>query len=56
VAIPAGVTVKVVADTDTLCHLTLPLKPMSDLSEADLQRVAGGVPITYNDVLGTARR
>ena len=41
--VPAGVTVKVVENTDTLFHLTIPLKPApEELSEEDLNRVAGG--------------
>lgn len=40
-AIPAGVTCKVVEDTPTLRHLVLPAPP-SRLSDADLDLVAGG--------------
>jgi hypothetical protein len=41
--LPAGVTVKVVENTDKLCHLTLPLAPSAaELSEEELEAVAGG--------------
>jgi len=42
VAIPAGVTVKVVENTDTHHHFVLPPKPTGELSDADLDKVAGG--------------
>lgn len=37
-----GVTVKVVENTDSLHHLVLPPKPSGELSDADLDKVAGG--------------
>lgn len=41
--VPAGVRIKIVEDTDTLCHLSLPPKPSGkELSEEDLAAVAGG--------------
>ena len=40
-AVPPGVTIKVMENTSTVCYLTLPAKP-DKLSEADLERVAGG--------------
>ena len=44
VSVPAGVTVKVVENTDTHVHFVLPLKPALDevLSDEALDRVAGG--------------
>src|SRR5262249_56803351 len=40
---PAGVTVKVVENTDKLIHLTLPQPPSAvELTEEELQAVAGG--------------
>jgi hypothetical protein len=42
VSVPAGVTVKVVENTDTHVHLVLPPKPTGDLSDAELDKVAGG--------------
>ena len=39
--IPAGYTVKAVANTDSVIHLVIPAKP-KDLSDADLDKVAGG--------------
>ena len=43
VAVPEGVTVKVVENTDTHHHLVLPPKPTGELSDAKLDKVAGGV-------------
>jgi len=40
-ASPAGLTVRVVENTDTVFNLVLPPKPQ-DLSDADLDQVAGG--------------
>jgi hypothetical protein len=41
---PPGVTIKVLEDTDTVYHLSLPPKPTDEeLSEEDLAAVAGGV-------------
>ena len=40
-AIPAGVTIKTVEDTDTLLHLVLRSAPT--LSDEDLKKVAGGL-------------
>src|SRR5262249_17491172 len=41
--VPAGVTVKVVENTDKLIHLTLPQPPSAvELTEEELQAVAGG--------------
>jgi hypothetical protein len=42
VAVPAGVTVKVVENTDTHHHLVLPPKPTVELTDAELDGVAGG--------------
>jgi hypothetical protein len=41
-AVPAGVAVKVVENTDNLIHVVLPMPPSTELSEADLEKVAGG--------------
>ena len=40
--LPAGLTVKAVENSDTVFHLVIPAKPRSDLSDDDLQKVAGG--------------
>jgi hypothetical protein len=43
IALPAGVTVKVVENTDKVVHLMLPAKPPAEeLSEEELHRVAAG--------------
>ena len=42
VAVPGGWTVKVVENTDTVCNLVLPGKPKGELTDAELQSVAGG--------------
>src|SRR5258707_719485 len=40
---PAGITIKVHENTDTVLNLTLPIKPPpEELSAEELQRVAGG--------------
>ena len=47
--VSAGVTFKVVADTDKVVHLVVPLKPAAadlsdkELSESELHQAAGGV-------------
>jgi hypothetical protein len=42
VAVPAGVTVKAVENTDKHFHLVLPPKPAGELSDEALDKVAGG--------------
>ena len=42
IAVPAGVAVKVLDNTDKLMHVVLPLPPSVELSEEDLEKVAGG--------------
>ena len=42
IAVPEGVTVKVVENTDTHHHLVLPPKPTGELSDEALDKVAGG--------------
>ena len=44
VAVPAGVTVKVLEDTDSLIHLVLRPPPTGELSTAELRKVVGGIP------------
>ena len=44
VAIPAGVTVKVLEDTTTHLHFVLPPKPTGQLSDEALDKVAAGTP------------
>ena len=41
-AVPQGVTVKVVENTDTHHYLVLPPKPTGELSDEALDKVAGG--------------
>jgi hypothetical protein len=41
VDVPAGMTVKAVENSDKLVHLVIPPAP-TDLSDADLEKVAGG--------------
>ena len=42
--VPPDIKIRVVEDTDTLVHLTLPPKPTDkELSEEDLAALAGGV-------------
>lgn len=42
VKIPAGHTLKVVENSDTVTHLILPARPDEELSLEDLDKVAGG--------------
>ncbi|MBR1153712.1 NHLP leader peptide family RiPP precursor [Bradyrhizobium sp. JYMT SZCCT0428] len=42
IAPPEGVQVKLVENTPSLVHLTLPAKIVEDISEKDLETVAGG--------------
>jgi len=42
VAVPAGVTVKVVENSASHFHLVLPPKPTGELSDEALDKVAGG--------------
>jgi hypothetical protein len=57
VTVPAGITVKVVENTDTLVHLVLPVKPPpAELSEEELRQVAAGdYPYRDNDSRDYAR-
>jgi hypothetical protein len=41
-AIPDDVEYRIVENTDKIVHLILPLKPTEQLSEEDLEHVAGG--------------
>ncbi len=43
VELPAGLSVKAMANTDKVFHLVIPAKP-TDLSDEDLDMVAGGAP------------
>jgi hypothetical protein len=48
--VPAGITVKVVENTDTLVHLVLPVKaPPAELSDEELRQAAGGADTTWRD-------
>jgi len=40
--LPEGVTIKAVENTDTVFHLVIPAAPTGDLSDEDLDAVAGG--------------
>jgi Nitrile hydratase, alpha chain len=42
VKVPPGLRIKVVEDTPTTIHLALPVVAKGELSEADLETVAGG--------------
>lgn len=42
IAPPEGVQVKLVENTPSVVHLTLPAKIVEDISEQDLETVAGG--------------
>jgi len=42
VSIPAGVTVKVLENTDMHFHLVLPVRPAGALSDEELDQAAGG--------------
>jgi hypothetical protein len=40
--VPRGLQVKVVENTDQVLYLVLPPKPSGEISEEDLEKVAGG--------------
>jgi hypothetical protein len=42
IPVPAGITVNVIENTDTVCNLTLPLKPDKALTDDELDSIAGG--------------
>jgi len=44
VAVPAGIRLKALEDTEDLVHLVVPLPPTGELSGEDLRMVAGGLP------------
>lgn len=48
----AGMTVKAVENTDKVFHLVIPAKP-TDLSDADLDKVAGGGGLCFGGGGGT---
>ena len=48
-----GVTVKVVENTDTHHHFVLPPKPTGELSDVELDKVAGGVCQLQMVAIGT---
>ena len=51
--LPAGLTVKAVENTDKVFHLVIPAKPTGELSDKDLEKVAGGWTITWTwDTIG----
>lgn len=41
IEVPAGVSIKVLENTDKVINFVLPAKPKGELSDADLDRVAG---------------
>ena len=43
IAVPAGMAVTVLENTDKQFHLVLPPAPTDELSDDELERVAGGV-------------
>jgi Nitrile hydratase, alpha chain len=44
IAVPAGKTVRVVEDTESVVHLVLRPPPSGELSTEDLRNVVGGIP------------
>lgn len=42
IAVPEGITVKAVENTEEVFHLVIPPKPSKELSDPDLDQVAGG--------------
>ena len=51
VAVPGGMTVTVVENTATHLHLILPQSPSDEMSEADLDGIAGGHENPLADLL-----
>jgi len=55
IAVPEGVTVKAVENTDKVFHLIIPPKPVPrELSDEDLNKVAGGVWGVCSECCGQA--
>ena len=51
-AVPDGLDVKVVENTDNCVHITIPLRPSGDLSDDQLASAAGGGFVNTNDPTG----
>jgi hypothetical protein len=49
-AVPEGVMIEVVENTDTLVHLVLPATGVVELADRDLEAVAGGIVKTVPTV------
>ena len=43
IAVPEGVEVRAVENTDTVVHFVLPARPKEELTEEHLERISGGV-------------
>ena len=52
VTVPADVIVKMSENSDKVLNLTLPAKPKEELSEADLESIAGGAVIACLSIKG----
>jgi hypothetical protein len=48
--VPPGVQLRVLEDSDTLRHLTLPQVPSAELAEADLEQIAAGLKCTFEEI------
>ena len=46
IEVPAGVTVKVLENTDQAVHFVLPAKPKAELDDGDLGAIVGGHALT----------
>lgn len=54
VELPAGLSLKAVENSDKVFHLVIPNRP-ADLSDEDLDKVAGGQNVTINFIPSFAR-
>ncbi len=53
IAVPAGVELRAVENTDKVMYLTLPPKPSEDLSDEQLNSVAGGLTAGSSSTFST---
>ena len=53
VAVPEGVEVRVVENSDKVVHLALPAKPSGDLSDEQLDQASGGTAQTAGGFTAT---
>src|SRR5262245_19687256 len=53
ITMPPGVEIRVHENTPTMVHLTIPPKPSDDLSDEQLDSIAGGAEVSTASTVGT---